>query len=660
MNTARMPSNPDIAAITAPAPLRDLPAWLVWRREWDPKARQGAGQWRKTPFWVNGRKRYGQHGRAEDRAQLTTFEIAKAAAMRRGFDGVGFAPLPEFGVCAIDFDHCIEAGRIRQDVLQAVEGTYAEVSPSGTGVRAFVRGAFGNRKNHEVGFEVFSTAGFVTVTGQRLEIVDLLDLHDEVAEPAPALRGLVARCFGREEQAEAGTGDTPPIGLTEAQLREALDVLDPEDGGYWAWVRVGMALHHETGGRGLHLWDEWSSRGSTYPGAQVLASKWEGFGRGDQRPVTAHALIRLANEHGAHIDLTDQALADFDVVEAPPPAPAKPPRFAVVPDTEFMARPAPRWIVKGLVPEGELLVLFGESTAGKSFVALDVFGAVARGVSWRGLRVSQRRVCFVIAEGGGGFRNRLHAYQQHHGAPPGVQVMHAVPNLLQHDDAVDVAKAIQAAGGADIVVIDTFAQATAGANENAAEDMGKALGHCRGISRALGGALVVLVHHAGKDTSKGARGWSGLKAAADAEIEVVRAPAGRYIRTSKQKDGEDGGMWGFDLQVVTIGADDDGDAVTSCIVAEAAVPTRGRIEPVRKLGEVESVVDEVIREFAVAQSAGIEKAAVLTEVVARLAAPTSDSMRDTRKQRAARALTRLLADDESPYVDDGDGTLSVV
>jgi len=643
-----------LASITAPAPLRDLAGWLCWKRQWDPEIQK----WRKVPYWANGGRRHGRHGSPEDRRQLTTFDIAKAAAMRRNFDGVGFAPLADFGICAIDFDDCVDqAGQVRADVLEAVAGTYAELSPSGGGARAFVRGAFGNRKDHDYGLEVFSTAGFVTVTGARLPVVDLLGLEDEIAEPTPALRGLVARCFGREDQA-VQEGDSEPLGLTEAQLREALDVLDPGMR-HDPWLRVGMALHHETRGEGFHLWDEWSSRGGNYPGTQALKARWDSFGRGGQRPVTVHALLRLANEAGAHIDTSALALADFDVVEPDPAEAAKPPRFAVVPDTEFMARPAPRWIVKGLVPEGELLVLFGESTAGKSFVALDVFGAVARGVPWRGLRVNQRRVCFVVAEGGGGFRNRLHAYQQHHGQAPGVLVMHAVPNLLQRDDAVDVAKAIAAAGGADIVIVDTFAQTTPGANENAAEDIGKALNHCRGISKALGGALVVLVHHAGKDTSKGARGWSGLKAAADAEIEVVRSPGGRYLRTSKQKDGQDGQEWGFELSQVVIGADEDGDAITSCVVVEAAVPVQSssRAAPARRLGKWEQHVAEAINEIAVAQTTGIEVEAVLALAVGR---ESWDGVgRDTRKQHASRALKKLLDDTDSPYFVDDDGTLSI-
>jgi hypothetical protein len=327
-----------------------------------------------------------------------------------------------------------------------------------------------------------------------------------------------------------------------------------------------------------------------------------------------------------------------------------------VPDVEFMDRPAPDWIVKGLVPQAELLVLFGESGAGKSFVVVDLFAAVARGVPWRGLRVPKaRRVVYICAEGAGGFRNRLQAYAQHRGGAPGFKVIANAPNLLLRDDALEVGKAIAAAGGADVVVIDTFAQTTPGANENAAEDVGKALAHCKGISRQLGGALVVLVHHAGKDASKGARGWSGLKAAADAEIEIVRTAAGRLIRTSKQKDGEDGQEWGFELAQVPIGADSDGDVVTSCVVNETAVPAgHARGLPNRKLGRWEQHVVDALGEISVAQNSGIEVKAVLDLAVSR--EPHDGRGRDVRRQHASRALKRLVGEPDAPWFMDDDGT----
>jgi hypothetical protein len=186
--------------------------------------------------------------------------------------------------------------------------------------------------------------------------------------------------------------------------------------------------------------------------------------------------------------------------------------------------------------------------------------------------------------------------------------------------------------------------------------MGKALAHCKGIHRATG-AVVVLVHHAGKDPTKGARGWSGLRAAADAELEVVRAPNGRLLRLSKQKDGEDSLEWGFDLEQVRIGVDEDLEAITSCVVIETAVPAVGGVAG-RKLGVVEAVVNTVIQEFALAQTEGIEVGPVIAESVKRMEAP-ADGKRDTRRMRVRKALDSLCNGDDAPYWLGDDGCIAI-
>lgn len=649
--TAVTTIKPHLAAIECPDVLRHLPGWLCWRFE----HHEGEAKPRKVPYYPNGARRHGVQGRPEDRQQLTTFDAARAAAARRGFDGIGFAPMPEWGITALDFDRCVIEGGIHPDVERVVAGTYAEYSPSGVGVRALVRGNLGNRKAHgePFGFETFSTKGFVTFTGNRLELTDLTDSANTVAEAGPEVLALCAQRFGRAEVAEAGTSDTPPMGLTVDQLQGALDVLDASMG-HDAWLKVGMALHHETGGDGFDLWDEWSAHGAQYPGRDALQVRWDSFGRNPGRPTTAHFLVRLANEHGAHIDLAALAMADFDVLESPAAAPGEPPRvrFQVQPAHVFAQGGSPRWIIKGIVPQAQLLVLFGESGSGKSFTALDIGAAIARGIPWRGHRTARGRVVYVAAEGAGGFRNRLKAYAQHHDVPLedlAIGVIADAPNLLQKDDALDVCKAILAAGGADVVIVDTFAQVTPGANENAAEDMGKALAHCKGIHTATG-ALVVLVHHAGKDSSKGARGWSGLKAAADAELEVVKTAAGRLIRVSKQKDGEDGQVFGFELDVVPVGMDDDGDTITSCVVRECEAPTVHAIGAALKaVSPLERIVMDAVSEIGQAQTSGIEVEAVLAEAARRMPGP-EDGKRDTRKQRAKRALMALCEGDSAPYV----------
>src|SRR5207244_4185411 len=117
-----------------------------------------------------------------------------------------------------------------------------------------------------------------------------------------------------------------------------------------------------------------------------------------------------------------------------------------------------------------------------------------------------------------------------------------------------------------LVVIDTFARAIAGGNENDAQDVGLAVAAADRI-RAETGACMGFVHHAGKDPTKGARGSSALRAATDTEILIEGQTRQRLATVSKQRDLEGGQRMPFELVPVRIGADpDDGHDISSCVV----------------------------------------------------------------------------------------------
>src|SRR3546814_9404957 len=162
--------------------------------------------------------------------------------------------------------------------------------------------------------------------------------------------------------------------------------------------------------------------------------------------------------------------------------------------------------------------------------------------------------------GAGGFRNRVAAYRQQYDVSFG-DTLHVIadqPDFLASGDAKTIAGEVERVG-AGLVVIDTLAQVTPGGDENSAVDMGKAIRKCRQISETTG-AMVLLVHHAGKDVARGARGWSGIRAAADVEIEVSLHKSGvRVAKLTQQKEGQDGLAYGFTLETVTIGQEEDGD-----------------------------------------------------------------------------------------------------
>jgi hypothetical protein len=166
---------------------------------------------------------------------------------------------------------------------------------------------------------------------------------------------------------------------------------------------------------------------------------------------------------------------------------------------------------------------------------------------------------------------RLTAYQYHHDIDPDGVPLYIIPAgadlCTVPADALTIIGHIEALGiGPGLIIIDTLAATFGGGNENAPDDMNAFLAIMRLIREATG-AHVMIVHHCGKDTARGARGHSSLRAATDTEIEIVADREGNRTATvTKQRDGEIGKEFHFRLDVVDLGQDEDGEAITSCVV----------------------------------------------------------------------------------------------
>lgn len=86
------------------------------------------------------------------------------------------------------------------------------------------------------------------------------------------------------------------IDVSEKDISGMLDHIDP-DSGHEIWIRCGMAIHAATGGTSLNLWDEWSAKGSKYPGFDNLEKRWHSFGK-SSNPVTIGTLMHYAQQNG--------------------------------------------------------------------------------------------------------------------------------------------------------------------------------------------------------------------------------------------------------------------------------------------------------------------------------------------------------------------------
>lgn len=229
-----------------------------------------------------------------------------------------------------------------------------------------------------------------------------------------------------------------------------------------------------------------------------------------------------------------------------------------------------KWRIKGVIPERGIAAIYGPSGSGKSFLVVDMAINIAKGADWFDYRAKPCPVVYVCLEGEAGLSVRLAAYRAKGSIPKGIEFIDQPVNLLDTKDLRDLVAAIRVNQmGEGIVIIDTLNRAVPGMDENSSVDMGHAINACKLIQQAVGG-LVLLVHHSGKDATKGMRGHSSLHAALDAAIEVKRSGDDREWSVAKAKDGADGKGHPFMLEVVDMGADDDGDPITSCVIRPSA------------------------------------------------------------------------------------------
>lgn len=356
-----------------PPALKEQKNWLLWKVGKVAWKRQKFG---KLPFYpITGRARNGKQGSAEDLAGLGTFDDALAAFQSdESYAGLGIATLSDFNIVALDADNCISyqsgAPIISSTARTACADTYAELSPSGKGLRAFWFGEAGNLKNHHDGFELFSTTGFVTVTGNRLsgdEIKTLSPAHckylQELAssrtegknhKPTRADRPTKSDLARQTEQMDA----TP---LRLAELEQALKFIPADD--YHLWIEMGHALK-TLGEKAKPLWHSWSATWAGYDETEA-EEKWHSF-----KPVDTsyRAIFSQAKKRGwsSHIAKPGMPSVHPDPVEIDlGNLPRNPPHIPFL---------IPLWL-----PQDTVTLFAAHGGSGKSFISVRIALCLATG-----------------------------------------------------------------------------------------------------------------------------------------------------------------------------------------------------------------------------------------------------------------------------------------
>lgn len=540
-----------------PAELRDRPQWCLAGRDKAPRTLSGG------------------YASCTDRTTWTDFDSASRGAAERGWD-IGFMTTSDDPFTCIDLD--IKEGTPAEHIERfnsMVEqfDSYTERSRSGKGLHIWLRGNIGRGRRNRDGVEVYSQERFIISTGNIV--------RDRPIEARADLLANLISLMGPTQSTELRVwGDAVPD--------FSLAVRASMDGGELGRLFAG----------------DWKGRYPTQSEADLALVKlllphcesprecWQTFRlsklgerKKAERPDYAKHTLGCAAQHLANdaeqIE-NGRALATNLLWQSPT---RNPRHFQLLRDGDLDRLPALRWLVKGIIPDAGIGAIYGDSGTFKSFLALDGLAYISNGHDWFGRRVRAAPAVYVPFEGQGGIPNRIKGWRLAQAArrnpsllfsiaPPDDVLSHIAfilepMNLREAGDRERLIATLTENGWAGgVLCIDTLAHASNGIEENSSA-MGEMLAIFRELQHRLGG-VILIIHHSGKDQSKGMRGWSGLHAAMDFVIECQHdKDAGhrdaQFVLT-KVKDGATGAAFGFTMQAVQLGFDEDGEAITSLVV----------------------------------------------------------------------------------------------
>ena len=373
----------------------------------------------------------------------------------------------------------------------------------------------------------------------------------------------------------------PPLDISTQKIKKCLGLLNPDDS-YQQWVKIGMALYHQSRGsaEGYHLWDEWSLKGPKHQEGDC-ESKWDTFKENlaITNPVTFASVLKLAKEEFTHNKLKNSKV-----------------KFSHV--TDVMAKLGKiNWLVKNYIEENTLGIFFGDPGSYKSFLALDIALNCALGTHWNGSETKQGRVVYIAGEGHGGLARRITAWVKETKADLSKAPIHfseQSADLYNQEAAEEIANTVgllQKEKPA-LVVIDTLARNFGPGDENSTADMNVFIEHVDKLIRDRFKCCVLLVHHTGHKEKNRARGSMALRGGVDFEyrIEKPEKLTAKMVCT-KMKDGPEPEDTYFEGKSILLDFDGD-EEITSLVfskidapIKEEKKPLSGRYEKILKIAE---------------------------------------------------------------------------
>ncbi len=229
-------------------------------------------------------------------------------------------------------------------------------------------------------------------------------------------------------------------------------------------------------------------------------------------------------------------------------------------------------LVQDLLCPEQISVMYGPPNTGKTFIALELARCLSAGQPFLGLETKKVDVFLVELEGRHGMAKRAKAIQTYFPINHSdKQVLIDFDSFNLQEESLDtrLQERFEECGfHPKLVIIDTLSMAMNGADENSSA-MTSAVMSLKGIAKTCG-THVMVIHHSGKDPSKGARGHSSLKGAVDTEILIHD----NKLSVTKQRDLPKISPIPFRLEVVDLEVPEGSRQMSSCVVLPANAEVR--------------------------------------------------------------------------------------
>lgn len=367
-------SEPEFPVQNIPRTLREVDQWLCWKIVVEIDQKTGERKERKVPI----HPRSGLQASVTDPSARTSFDTAFALYQSRNdLTGVGFVFTPDDPYAGVDLDHCLDAegGFIWGREIVAGLNTYSEISPSGRGIKLFLKARKPDHANcRKDGFgpdgkgkvEVYDRARFFTVTAQRLDAYspDVEAKQGDIEQMCEWLWPKTGASPDQQRASRQASGTDHDVRY-QACLKAllAMNVTDHNDGSHRLYVACCRCVEHDLrDADAIHCIRDYAAARPfpvTWSDPQIVTRLRDAEKRCERNAAfasDAKAKVDAEQDVTPLLQSVDALLDNFPVLREP--------------------------IIEGLLRVGETMNVIAPPKLGKSWLVTDLAIAVATGRQW--------------------------------------------------------------------------------------------------------------------------------------------------------------------------------------------------------------------------------------------------------------------------------------